>query len=74
MFDPFDGASLIDQAVAGSALPVASSLGYGGKIVDPTPDASGFSGLFQGLMLSPGILAGRERGNDVLRRPLWRQR
>jgi tetratricopeptide (TPR) repeat protein len=69
VFDPFDGASLFDQAVAGSALPVASSLGYGGNIVDPTPDASGFSGLFQGLLLSPGILAGRERGNDVLRRP-----
>lgn len=69
MFDPFDGGSLIDLAVAGSALPVVSSLGYGENAVDPTPDAAGFSGLFQGLLLSPGILAGRERGHDVLRRP-----
>lgn len=29
VLDPFDGASLIDQAVAGSASPVAASLTYG---------------------------------------------
>lgn len=69
VFDPFDGASLVDQAVAGSASPVASSLTPGEEIVDPTPDTAGLSALFQGLLLSPGILAGRERGNDVLRRP-----
>lgn len=69
VFDPFDGASLVDQAVAGSVLPVASNLSYGEDFVDPTPDTAGFSALFQGLLLSPGILAGRERGNDVLRRP-----
>ena len=69
VFDPFDGASLIDQAVAGSASPVASSLGYGENVVDSIPDAASFSGLFQGLLLSPAILTGRERGNDVLRRP-----
>lgn len=69
VFDPFDGASLVDQAVAGSVTPVAASLSYGDDFVDPTTDASGFSALFQGLLLSPGILAGRERGNDVLRSP-----
>lgn len=69
VFDPFDGASLIDQAVSGSVLPVASDLSHGGNVAEPLPDPSGFSGLFQGLLLSPGILAGRERGNDVVRRP-----
>lgn len=69
VFDPFDGASLVDQAVAGSVLPVASSLSYGEDFIDPVTDALGFSALFQGLLLSPGILAGRERGNDLVRRP-----
>ena len=53
----------------GSVLPVASSLSYGEDFIDPVTDALGFSALFQGLLLSPGILAGRERGNDLVRRP-----
>lgn len=69
VFDPFDGASLVDQAVAGSAAPAASSLVPGEDAVEPSVDPGGFSALFQGLLLSPGILAGRSRGNDLLRRP-----
>ncbi|MCZ0962627.1 FecR domain-containing protein [Paracoccus benzoatiresistens] len=69
VFNPFDGASLVDQAVAGSAFPVAANLRYGSDFIDPTPDPGGFSALFQGLLLSPEILTGRSRGNDVLRRP-----
>jgi tetratricopeptide (TPR) repeat protein len=69
VFDPFDGSALVDQAVAGSPDPFANRLDFGNDPTDHTPNDSTFSALFQGLMLSPEMLAGRSRSANLLRRP-----
>lgn len=69
VFDPFSGSSLLDQSVSGSADPFANSLEFGKNPVDPATSDSGFSSLFQGLMASPEMLAGRSRAANLMRRP-----
>ena len=69
VFDPFAGASLVDQAVAGTVNPFASDLRFGGGPVEPAPGAYAFSSLFQGLMMAPEILSGRSLSTNLLRRP-----
>lgn len=69
VFDPFAGASLVDQAVSGSPDPFFDDLQFGEMPVDPTANAEAFASFFQGLMLSPEMLAGRSRSANLLRTP-----
>jgi tetratricopeptide (TPR) repeat protein len=69
VFDPFAGATFVDQAVSGSADPFAASLNWGAQPVEPGINALGFSSFIQGLMASPEMLAGRSRAANLFRRP-----
>ncbi|WP_309083103.1 tetratricopeptide repeat protein [Chelativorans sp.] len=69
VFDPFAGASFIDQTISGSADPFVDDMTFGGNPVDATANSTAFSSFFQGLMLSPEMLAGRSRGANLFRRP-----
>lgn len=71
VFDPFSGATLLDQAVSGSPDPFVTSLGPGSNPVDPIGTQRSFSSLFQGLMLSPDLLSGRSRSANLIRRPFF---
>jgi tetratricopeptide (TPR) repeat protein len=71
VFDPFNGAGYVDQAVAGSANPFFHGFDFGGVPVDPGINGAGFSSLFQGLMLDPAMLSGRSRGANLFRRPFF---
>jgi len=69
VFDPFAGTTLLDQAVSGAPDPFYTSMEPGRDPVDPTTTVRSFSSLFQGLMLTPEMLAGRSRSANLLRRP-----
>lgn len=69
VFDPFAGATFVDQAVSGSPNPFAADLNPGLQPVEPGINERGFSSLFQGLMLSPEMLSGRSRSANLFRRP-----
>ncbi|MBO6717328.1 MAG: TonB-dependent receptor [Rhizobiaceae bacterium] len=69
IFDPFAGATFVDQAVSGSPDPFAADINFGGQPVDPGINGQGFSSLFQGLMVSPEMLSGRSRSANLFRRP-----
>jgi tetratricopeptide (TPR) repeat protein len=69
VFDPFSGATLLDQAVSGSPDPFVTALDPGSDPVSPTSTARSFSSIFQGLMLAPDLLSGRSRSANLVRRP-----
>jgi tetratricopeptide (TPR) repeat protein len=69
VFDPFSGATLLDQSVSGSPDPFTTALEPGSDPVEPTSTSRSFSSLFQGLMLSPDLLSGRSRSANLIRRP-----
>jgi tetratricopeptide (TPR) repeat protein len=69
IFDPFAGATFVDQAVSGSPAPFAADINPGTDPVDPGINGQGFSSLFQGLMVSPEMLSGRSRSANLFRRP-----
>ena len=69
IFDPFAGATFVDQAVSGSPDPFSADLNFGTQPVEPGINTQGFSSLFQGLMVSPEMLSGRSRSANLFRRP-----
>ncbi|MEX0405989.1 TonB-dependent receptor [Aquibium sp. LZ166] len=71
VFDPFEGAALVDQAVSGTSDPFVNQLRFGDDPVEPSPSDFGFSSLFQGLLMSPEMLSGRSRSANLFRRPFF---
>jgi tetratricopeptide (TPR) repeat protein len=69
VFDPFNAAGYIDQAVAGSANPFINDLNYGSVPIEPSVNGSAFSSYFQGLLLDPMMISNRARGLNLLRSP-----
>lgn len=68
-FDPFSGASYIDQALAGSANQFALNPNFGETFAEASVNRTAFSSFFQGLMLDPAMLSGRSRSANLFRRP-----
>jgi tetratricopeptide (TPR) repeat protein len=71
IFDPFAGATFVDQLVSGSPDPFAADINFGMDPVEPAINSQGFSSLFQGLMVSPEMLSGRSRSANLFRRPFF---
>jgi tetratricopeptide (TPR) repeat protein len=69
VFDPFVGASYVDQSLRGSANPFATDGSFGSDIINNVPNGEAFSSLLQGLMLDPHMISGRSRSANLLRRP-----
>ncbi|MCF6368494.1 FecR domain-containing protein [Rhizobium halophilum] len=69
VFDPFVGASYVDQSLRGSADPFATDGSFGNDIINNVPNGEAFSSLLQGLMLDPHMISGRSRSANLLRRP-----
>ena len=69
VFDPFSASGYVDQALAGSANPFVNQADYGTTQADPNANDTSFSSFFQGLMLDPLLLSGRELGANLFRRP-----
>ncbi|MGQ2906191.1 MAG: FecR domain-containing protein [Neoaquamicrobium sediminum] len=69
VFDPFAGATFVDQSIAGSPNPFAAELEPGSEPIEHGVNERGFSSLFQGLMASPEMLTGRSRSANLFRRP-----
>lgn len=69
VFDPFTGSGYVDQALAGSLNPFVNNLRFGDLPTEPGTNTTSFSSFFQGLMLDPQMLAGRQRSANILRRP-----
>jgi tetratricopeptide (TPR) repeat protein len=69
VFDPFGAAGYVDQTVSGSPNPFVNDFNYGGTVVDPGTNGSGFASFFQGLMLDPAMISGRSTSANLFRRP-----
>lgn len=69
VFDPFSGASYIDQMLHGSANPFANSFLSGTDIISNSGNDQGFSSLLQGLLLEPHLIASKSIGNDIFSQP-----
>lgn len=68
-FNPFSGASYVDQALAGSVNQFALNPNFGTTFADASVNSTSFSSFFQGLMLDPAMLSGRSRSANLFRRP-----
>lgn len=71
VFDPFAGSSYIDQAVRGSVNPFGNIYSYDGTTVVNSANGDAFSAFFQGLMIAPHMLAGRERTANLIQMPFF---
>jgi tetratricopeptide (TPR) repeat protein len=71
VFDPFTGASYIDQAVRGSANPFFNTYDITSNPTANSANPSSFSALVQGLLIEPHMLASRERTVNLLRSPFF---
>lgn len=71
VFDPFTGASYIDQAIRGSVDPLFNSYDLAGSPIANTANPSSFSAFMQGLLLEPHMLASRERTTNLLKSPFF---
>jgi len=71
VFDPFIGASYIDQAIRGSVDPLFNSYDLAGSPIVNTANPSSFSAFMQGLLLEPHMLASRERTTNLLQSPFF---
>ncbi|WP_027991421.1 FecR domain-containing protein [Sinorhizobium meliloti] len=71
VFDPFTGASYVDQAVRGSVNPFFNAYDFAANAVTNTVSTASFSALIQGLLIEPHMLASRERTVNLLRSPFF---
>ncbi|MCG5483042.1 MAG: FecR domain-containing protein [Sinorhizobium meliloti] len=71
VFDPFTGASYVDQAVRGSVNPFFNAYDFTANAVANTVNTTSFSALIQGLLIEPHMLASRERTVNLLRSPFF---
>ncbi|WP_324764522.1 FecR domain-containing protein (plasmid) [Sinorhizobium meliloti] len=71
VFDPFTGASYVDQAVRGSVNPFFNAYDFTANAVANTVNTASFSALIQGLLIEPHMLASRERTVNLLRSPFF---
>lgn len=71
VFDPFTGASYVDQAVRGSVNPFFNDYDFDANAITNTANATGFSALIQGLLIDPHMLASRERTVNLLQSPFF---
>ncbi|MDK1374330.1 MULTISPECIES: FecR domain-containing protein [unclassified Sinorhizobium] len=71
VFDPFTGASYVDQAVRGSVNPFFNTFDFAANAITNTINPGSFSALIQGLMIEPHMLASRERTVNLLRSPFF---
>ncbi|MDW9700410.1 TonB-dependent receptor [Sinorhizobium meliloti] len=71
VFDPFTGASYVDQAVRGSVNPFFNAYDFAANAVTNTVNTASFSALIQGLLIEPHMLASRERTVNLLRSPFF---
>ncbi|QFI68616.1 FecR domain-containing protein [Sinorhizobium alkalisoli] len=69
VFDPFTGASYVDQAVHGSVNPFFNNYDFAADAIANTVNPTSFSALVQGLLIEPHMLASRERTANLLRSP-----
>ncbi|WP_042777734.1 FecR domain-containing protein [Sinorhizobium fredii] len=71
VFDPFTGASYVDQAVRGSVNPFFNDYDFDANAITNTVNPSGYSALIQGLLIEPHMLASRERTVNLLQSPFF---
>ncbi len=71
VFDPFSGASYVDQAVRGSVHPFFNTYDFATNAITNTTNNSSFSSLIQGLLIEPHMIASRERTPNLLRSPFF---
>lgn len=71
VFDAFTGAGYIDQAVRGSVNPLFSNYDFTVSSIVNSRNPSTFSAFFQGLLIEPHMLAGRERTANLLQSPFF---
>ncbi|PDT41317.1 MULTISPECIES: FecR domain-containing protein [Sinorhizobium] len=71
VFDPFTGASYVDQAVRGSVNPFFNNYDFDANAITNTVNPTGYSALIQGLLLEPHMLASRERTVNLLQSPFF---
>ncbi|MBP1884228.1 FecR domain-containing protein [Sinorhizobium mexicanum] len=71
VFDPFTGASYVDQAVRGSVNPFFNTFDFAANAITNTVNPGSFSALIQGLLIEPHMLASRERTVNLLRSPFF---
>jgi len=71
VFDPFTGASYVDQAVRGSVNPFFNYYDFAANAITNTINTTSFSALIQGLLIEPHMLASRERTVNLLRSPFF---
>ncbi|AUX79674.1 FecR domain-containing protein [Sinorhizobium fredii] len=71
VFDPFTGASYVDQAVRGSVNPFFNNYDFAANAITNTTNTTSFSALLQGLLIEPHMLASRERTVNLLRSPFF---
>ncbi|MBN9031487.1 MAG: tetratricopeptide repeat protein [Rhizobiales bacterium] len=69
VFNPFTGASYVDQTLRGSPDPFVNAYSYGDNTAAYSNNSSTFSSFMQGLLLDPHMLSGRSRTANLLRRP-----
>jgi tetratricopeptide (TPR) repeat protein len=71
VFDPFTGASYVDQAVRGSVNPFFNNYDFAANAITNTINPGSFSALIQGLLIEPHMLASRERTINLLHAPFF---
>ncbi|WP_095694314.1 FecR domain-containing protein [Sinorhizobium sojae] len=71
VFDPFTGASYVDQAVHGSVNPFFNNYDFAVDTTTNTVNPTSFSALIQGLLIEPHMLASRERTANLLQSPFF---
>ncbi|KSV85805.1 TonB-denpendent receptor [Sinorhizobium fredii USDA 205] len=71
VFDPFTGASYVDQAVRGSVNPFFNNYDFAANAITNTVNTTSFSALIQGLLIEPHMLASRERTVNLLHSPFF---
>ncbi|MCA1367474.1 FecR domain-containing protein [Bradyrhizobium sp. BRP14] len=71
VFDPFTGASYVDQAVRGSVNPFFNSYDFAANTITNAINPGSFSALIQGLLIEPHMLASRERTVNLLHTPFF---
>jgi tetratricopeptide (TPR) repeat protein len=71
VFDPFTGASYVDQAVRGSVNPFFNTFDFAANAITNTVNPTSFSALIQGLLIEPHMLASRERTANLVQAPFF---
>lgn len=71
VFDPFTGASYVDQAVRGSVNPLFNTFDFAANAITNSVNPTSFSALIQGLLIEPHMLASRERTVNLLHSPFF---